>query len=213
MIIDPSLIDEVTIYSLLAVVGILIVSLLASRLLLSSSSSKVDHATFVWFTFDALIHFIFEGSFVYHSTFGRTVNTGTDMFALLWQEYTKADERWGFADATVVSIEIMTVFVDGLLCLLILRQLVKNDPSRHFWIVVISVIEIVGGWMTFAPEWLTGSVYLNTDVWLWHYVYLWFFNGLWVVIPFALIVHSYNAIIKGLRNNNSNNKKQSKKSK
>jgi general stress protein CsbA len=46
----------------------------------------------------------------------------------------------------------MTVFVDGLLCLLILRQLIKNDPSRHFWIVVISVIEIVGGWMTFAPE-------------------------------------------------------------
>lgn len=83
MLIDPSLIDQVTIYSLLAVLGILIVSLFASRLLLSSSSSTVDHATFVWFTFDALIHFIFEGSFVYHSTFGRTVNTGTDMFALL----------------------------------------------------------------------------------------------------------------------------------
>lgn len=71
---------------------------------------------------------------------------------VLGQEYTKADERWGFADPTVVSIELMTVFVDGFLCLLILRQLIKNDPSRHFWIVVISVIEIVGGWMTFAPE-------------------------------------------------------------
>ncbi|KAI8334568.1 Emopamil-binding protein [Chlamydoabsidia padenii] len=217
--IDSSLIDQVTIYSLLAVLCILIVSLLASRLLLSPSSSKVDHATFVWFTFDALIHFIFEGSFVYHSTFGRTVNAGTDMFALLWQEYTKADERWGFADPTIVSIELMTVFVDGFLCLLILRQLINNNPARHFWIVVISVIEIVGGWMTFAPEWLTGSPYLNTHVWLWHYIYLWFFNGIWVLIPIALIIHSYNAIMVGLKtsttlttnNSNNANKKQQKK--
>ncbi|ORX55059.1 Emopamil-binding protein [Hesseltinella vesiculosa] len=210
MLIDPSLIDQVTINSLLAVVAILVVSLLASRLLLPSSSTRTDHATFVWFAFDALIHFIFEGSFVYHSTFGRTVNTGKDMFALLWQEYAKADERWGTADVTIVSIEIMTVFVDGLICLHVLRKLISNDPSRHFWIVVVSLIELVGGWMTFAPEWLSGSQYLNTHVWLWHYVYLWFFNGLWVVIPIALIGHSYRQIICGLTL--ANDSQQQKKS-
>ncbi|KAI8074873.1 Emopamil-binding protein [Gongronella butleri] len=198
MFIDPALIDQVTINSLLAVVAILVVSLLASRALLPSAATRTDHASFVWFTFDALIHAIFEGSFVYNSTFGRTVNSGKNMFALLWQEYAKADERWGTADPTIVSIEIMTVFVDTAICLLVLRQLIKNDPSRHFWIVVVSLIEIVGGWMTFAPEWLTGSPYLNTHVWLWNYVYLWFFNGLWVVIPVALIADSYKQIMQGL---------------
>ncbi|CAO3651082.1 unnamed protein product [Cunninghamella echinulata] len=205
---DVNLFDEVTIYSFLAVFIFLIISLFLSRTLLSSTATRVDHFAFVWFTFDALIHFIFEGSFVYHSTFGRTVNTGKNMFALLWQNYAQADLRWGTADPTIVSIEIFTVFVDGLLCLLILHQLINNDPSRHFWIVLVSSFEVYGGWMTFAPEWLTGNAYLNTENWLWHYVYLWFFNGLWVVIPIALSIDSYRAIINGLKLNDSKQKSE-----
>lgn len=80
---DTPLIDQVTIYSLLGVAGLLAVAYVGSRVLLPSHSSLVDRASFVWFAFDALTHFILEGSFVYHSVMGRTVNTGTDMFALL----------------------------------------------------------------------------------------------------------------------------------
>ena len=50
------------------------------------------------------------------------------------------------------------------------------------------------GWMTFAPEWLTGSKSLVTDNWLYLVVYLVFFNGLWVVIPVALMVQSWLAL-------------------
>ncbi|CAO3652522.1 unnamed protein product [Cunninghamella blakesleeana] len=199
---------QVTIYSFLAVLALLIISLLSSRLLLSSTATRIDHFTFVWFTFDALIHFIFEGSFVYHSTFGRTVNTGKDMFALLWQNYAQADLRWAIADPTIVSLEILTVFFDGYLCLHILYQLIKDDPTRHFWIIVVSTCELYGGWMTFVPEWITGSPYLDTSNWLWHYVYLWFFNGLWVVIPIGLMVHSYNAIVSGLKLNDNKQKSE-----
>jgi hypothetical protein len=47
-------------------------------------------------------------------------------------------------------------------------------------------MELYGGWMTFAPEWVAGSPALNTANWVYHYVYLWFMNGVWVAIPGAL---------------------------
>lgn len=115
--------------------------------------------------FDALIHFSFEGSFLYLSTFGRSVNTSTGFFADIckhlpcsWQcskcnerpvlsgrEYTYADARWGVSDPTVVSLEILTVLGAGPLCCYILNRIVKNDPSRHYWIIVLSTAELYGG--------------------------------------------------------------------
>ena len=47
------------------------------------------------------------------------------------------------------------------------------------------------GWMTFCPEWLTGSLSLDTSSSLYLWCYLVFFNGLWVVIPFLLLWHSW----------------------
>ncbi|ORY95087.1 Emopamil-binding protein [Syncephalastrum racemosum] len=188
-------IDTVTVYSLLAVAGLVVAAFVLSRAVLKSSASCVDRATFIWFAFDALTHFILEGSFVWHSIAGRTVNTGTDMFAALWREYAKADLRWGFADPTIVALEILTVVGVGGLCVYILILLARNDPARHYWITVASVAELYGGWMTFVPELLIGSVFLDTDDWFHHYVYLWFFNGIWVVIPVALMVHSYRCLL------------------
>ena len=50
------------------------------------------------------------------------------------------------------------------------------------------------GWMTFCPEWLTGSPNLVTDNPLYLWVYLVFFNGLWVVIPLALLYQSWKEL-------------------
>ena len=47
------------------------------------------------------------------------------------------------------------------------------------------------GWMTFCPEWLTGSKNLTTDNFLYLWVYLVFFNGLWVVIPLYMLWQSW----------------------
>lgn len=122
--------------------------------------------------FDALIHFSFEGSFLYLSTFGRSVNASQGPFASLWKEYARADFRWGFSDPTVVSLEILTVLGAGPLCCFILYQLTRQDAARHYWIVVLSTAELYGGWMTFCPEWLTGSPNLDTSNPLYLYVYL-----------------------------------------
>ncbi|KAJ5759179.1 hypothetical protein N7520_006335 [Penicillium odoratum] len=120
---------------------------------------------------------------------------GTGPSARLWQEYAKADRRWAGADITVVSLELLTVVLGGPAAIYICYLLVKGNhktPSvalgtykakMWFAAVVLATAEIYGGWMTFAPEWLTGSTQLATHDFVYKWLYLVFFNGLWVVIP------------------------------
>ncbi|KAG0172850.1 hypothetical protein DFQ28_009814 [Apophysomyces sp. BC1034] len=193
--------DTWSIIALVFMVGLFAIALISGQAFLPAHASKIDRLTFIWFAFDALTHFIIEGSFLYHSTFGRTVLTGTGLFADMWKDYAQADLRWGFADSTIVAVELMTVVFSGSMCLYVLYLLHRNDPTRHLWIIVLSVFELIGGWFTFVPEWLDGSKYLTTDNFLYLYIYLAFFNLLWVVIPVALSYRSYNIIVGSLRKN------------
>jgi len=47
------------------------------------------------------------------------------------------------------------------------------------------------GFMTFAPEWLTGSPNLDTSNFMYLWVYLVFFNCLWVAFPLYAMWVSY----------------------
>ncbi|KIX05866.1 uncharacterized protein Z518_03839 [Rhinocladiella mackenziei CBS 650.93] len=119
--------------------------------------------------------------------------------ARLWQEYAKADRRWGGADLTVISLEILTVGLAGpaavYICYLIAKVVKSGNSSAkaryqsRLWFVaiVLATGELYGGFMTFAPEWLSGNNALTGDdpVYLW--LYLVFFNMLWVFIPFWVL--------------------------
>ncbi|KAJ3565445.1 hypothetical protein NP233_g7625 [Leucocoprinus birnbaumii] len=188
-----------SLYSLLGVATIAGTAKVASSTLLPRDASSKDRWTFIWLTFDALIHFSYEGSWLYYSTFGRQVNTSTGPLAQMWKEYSAADFRWGVADPTVVSLEILTVLGAGPMCLYIAYQIAKRDPARHYWIIVLSTAELYGGWMTFCPDWLIGSPNLNTSNWLHLWVYLVFMNVIWVIIPLALMKDSYSFIAGTLR--------------
>jgi len=194
-----SIFTETSAYSLAAVAMIGFTASTAANSFLEEKARWQDRLTFIWLAFDMMIHFSFEGSFLYLSTFGRTVNSSVGPFAELWKEYARADFRWGFSDSTVVSLEILTVLGAGPLCGLILYQLAKKDPARHYWIVVLSTAELYGGWMTFCPEWLTGSPNLDTSNPLYLWVYLFFMNIIWVVIPLWLMYDSYGHIAGSLR--------------
>jgi hypothetical protein len=50
------------------------------------------------------------------------------------------------------------------------------------------------GWMTFAPEWFTGSPNLDTSNWMYLWLYLTLFNGLWVVIPLWVLYEAYKTL-------------------
>ncbi|KAL8980863.1 MAG: hypothetical protein Q9205_004181 [Flavoplaca limonia] len=114
--------------------------------------------------------------------------------ALLWQEYARADTRWANTDTNIISIELLTVLIAGPLacyiCYLLQRQPLArstntDDNAAKLWfsIIVLATGEIYGGFMTFAPEWLSGNTSLSTGNWMYLWLYLVFFNGIWVVVP------------------------------
>ncbi|KAF2751460.1 Emopamil-binding protein [Sporormia fimetaria CBS 119925] len=226
-------IDATTITSLLAVVALLGGAYAASLRLLPKTSSTKTRILFIWHSFDALIHLVFEGSFLWNcffvsyslpTTFSASnaqhphirILTAPDVywlkasdklygaaygagpFSKLWQEYAKADHRWGGVDLTVVTLEILTVGVGAPLALWICWQLRgeerKGALKRWFWTTVLATAELYGGWMTFAPEWFSGSPNLDTSNWMYTWLYLAFFNGLWVVFPLWILWESYAAL-------------------
>ncbi|RHZ45352.1 EXPERA domain-containing protein [Aspergillus thermomutatus] len=181
------------------------------------SSQTRNRILFYWHAYDALTHIFIEGSFLYECFYSYTTLPagfskepyflgykdrvygaayGTGPSARLWQEYAKADRRWAGADATTISIELLTVFLGGPAAMYVCYLLWKASSSRstapakgtakaRLWLVApaLATAELYGGFMTFAPEWLTGSSQLDTSnaVYLWFYLF--FFNTLWVWIP------------------------------
>lgn len=127
--------------------------------------------------------------------------------ARLWREYAKADSRWGGADLTVISLEILTVFLAGptaLYCSSLIARIFSSNDAREkgrlngrlwFTLIALSTGELYGGFMTFSPEWLSANEALATDdpVYLW--LYLFFFNTVWVWIPLWILYEAYNELI------------------
>ena len=105
----PSIFTQTSRFSLIGVASLGLIAYTASRTFLPKTIRWQDRFAFIWLVralhaigmrrlvtrcipsrydtnagpqiFDALIHFIFEGSFLWLSTFGRQVNTSTGMFA------------------------------------------------------------------------------------------------------------------------------------
>ena len=50
------------------------------------------------------------------------------------------------------------------------------------------------GFMTFAPEWLSGNPNLDSSNIMYLWVYLVFFNTLWVWFPFWILYEAFNNI-------------------
>jgi len=227
---SPALqVDQTTVFSLLGTVAVLATAYGFSLRVLPRHSGTTARVLFVWHLFDGLIHLIFEGSFLWNcffvhapynpsapseflppnvhfldlhdSIFGAAYGAGP--FSKLWQEYAKADRRWGGTDLTVISLEILTVFIGGplaLWCAEMVRRGEWNagrravDNKKWFWMILLATGELYGGWMTFAPEWLSGSPNLVTSNFLYKWVYLFFFNTLWVWVPLWIIVKAYKGI-------------------
>jgi hypothetical protein len=176
-------IDATTVISLLAVLALLGGAYATSIKVLPKAVTLKTRILFIWHLFDALIHFVFEGSFLWNCFFvtyslprtfsaasrsphitlftppdvyflGRQdvlhgANYGTGPLSRLWQEYAKADKRWGGTDLTVVTLEVLTVFVAGPLacwiCYLLSKEERKGVLKKWYWMVVLATAEIYGG--------------------------------------------------------------------
>jgi hypothetical protein len=198
-------IDATTVISLLGVLALLAGAYGASIKILPKTATLKTRVLFVWHLFDALTHFVFEGSFLWNCFFvsysmpktfsaasrnhpqitfftppdvywlGREdllygANYGTTPFSRLWQEYAKADKRWGGVDLTVVSLEILTVFVAGPLACWICYQLSKDERKgvlkKWFWMTVLATAEIYGGESP-QQDPPYSCVFRNPKTWTW----------------------------------------------
>ncbi|KAM6177702.1 emopamil-binding protein-like [Rhynchocyon petersi] len=169
--------------------GALLAGGCALGLRLGRGLGPVDPWVLSWLCFNALVHILLEGSFVY-LTIGGVANSN-GVLASLWKEYGKADTRWLYFDSNILSVELITVFLDGPLALFLIYAIVKEKYYRHFLQITLCVCELYGGWMTFCPEWLMGSPNLSTNHWLYFWLYLVFFNGMWVLVPGLLLCQSW----------------------
>ena len=120
---------------------------------------------------------------------------GTSMTARLWQEYAKADKRWGGSDLTITSIELLTVFVMAPLALYVCHLLHKQEHKKaSFWMAVVATGELYGVFMGFSPEWLAGWPNLDTSHFLTFWVYLVLFKAVWVFFPLWILQDAYQAL-------------------
>ncbi|CUS07409.1 unnamed protein product [Tuber aestivum] len=215
----PSLlqaIDMTTVLSLLFFASLLLSSYLSAKYFLPVGTSSKTRFLYGWHIFDALIHILFEVSFLYCSFFssaptGLTGNSATvlwgdlsraygaehstSLFGHLWREYGKADRRWAHADIGVLALEIPTALIGGPLAWWVSELIRRRERSAWFWMLVLAVAEIYGGWMTFAPEWLTGSQNLDTSNPMYTWLYLFAMNTIWVIIPVWICFESYAEIV------------------
>ena len=159
---SPVLIDQTTIVSLSATVVLLLVAFGVSRILLPAHTSTKLRVIYIWHFFDFLIHFIFEGAFLYNCFFtyvpGGSLNNflsqplrtygvfyGSSPMAKLWQVYAKADRRWGESDLTIISLEILTVFGAGPLATYVCYCIQNQDHRMWYWMTILATGELYGG--------------------------------------------------------------------
>jgi len=99
----------------------------------------------------------------------------------------------------VVSLELLTVLVVGPMACLVCHDIAKKKPRASITMIMLATSELYGGFMTFCPEWLVGSVNLDTSNFMYLWVYLVFFNTLWVFIPLYAIYVSAADIADAFR--------------
>lgn len=159
-------ISETTIGSLLFFVATCVLAYQLSLRVLPTRTAPRTRFIYIWHLFDALIHIVFEGSFLYYSfaSSSPTSEHGTsahrlwgnlstaygtrhssDALGKLWIEYGNADRRWADADIGILTLELLTVVVGGPLSLWISEMVRVGDPRQWFWIVVLAVGELYGG--------------------------------------------------------------------
>ncbi|KAK0976420.1 hypothetical protein LTR91_013652 [Friedmanniomyces endolithicus] len=190
------IISTTTVLSLLSTIAILAAAYLSSLALLPKSASPKIRLLFIWHAFDALIHFILEGSYLYNCFFSYTTTPTPGLWTKTPQTLasptspptstssatstasTAPNHRWAGTDLTVISLELLTVFLGAPIALWICYCLRAQRADTWFWMVVLATGELYGGFMTFAPEWLSGSTNLDTTNFMYTWVYLFFFNTL-----------------------------------
>lgn len=86
------------------------------------------------------VYFLNQPSRLYGAFYGQGLT------AKLWQEYARADKRWGGADLGIISLELLTCAIMAPLAVLVCVNLTRgNTGAAWFWGCVVATSELYGG--------------------------------------------------------------------
>eukprot|EP01113_Clastostelium_recurvatum_P009374 TRINITY_DN1450_c0_g1_i1.p1 TRINITY_DN1450_c0_g1~~TRINITY_DN1450_c0_g1_i1.p1 ORF type:complete len:235 (-),score=65.83 TRINITY_DN1450_c0_g1_i1:51-692(-) len=207
--------------------GVPLVVLFVLCIILAAFARR-EKALIFWLLFSGIVHLLLEGSYgFFHRevtapatvTFMERFTQDVPMeraldfhwWASLYSQYAKYDGRYSISDPMVVFF-CFTELVEGVLCFLLIALILNNSKYRHPVQIVCCTAQAFGTVFYFITPILynTWDTVMTKDPFeLWVYVII--LNGLWMVVPGAMIIQSFNAISGAMgrqQANNANTKRQ-----
>ncbi|KAI0105456.1 Emopamil binding protein-domain-containing protein [Nemania sp. FL0031] len=156
-------------------------------------------ATFSWFIMNACLHCGFEGYFVLNHA---TIASSQSLLAQLWKEYALSDSRYLVSDPFMLSVESITTFFWGPLCLANAIAIARNSPSRHALRIIACVAHLYGVALYYATSqcefYFTGRSHSRPEF-LYFWVYYVGFNLPWAIVPAFLLFNSVKTVTRAMR--------------
>ncbi|XP_013392286.1 emopamil-binding protein-like [Lingula anatina] len=163
-----------------------------AALLLGKKLSRGDKCALGFWVFNALVNITMCIPYAVMSLVGN-VKDYKNFVALMFQEYAKADKRYGVADPNMICIELAQAVVGTSLSIAVITAILQNKKWRHLAQLVLLVVELYGVYMMFAPELISGLKNFNPA----KLVQLFVMNGVFLVIRLALLAQSLQVLCGG----------------
>ncbi|KAI1191274.1 Emopamil-binding protein [Nemania serpens] len=185
--------------ALTGALGLVVLGAALAARKLNPGLSASGLAVFCWFVMNACLHCVFEGYFVLNHA---TVASSQSLLAQLWKEYALSDSRYLTSDFFMLSVESITVFIWGPLCLANALATARNSPSRHALRIIACVAHLYGVALYYATSqcefYFTGRSHSRPE-----FVYFWVyyvgFNLPWAIVPAFLLFDSAKTITSAMR--------------
>ncbi|OAD03103.1 hypothetical protein MUCCIDRAFT_17136, partial [Mucor lusitanicus CBS 277.49] len=144
------------------------------------SKNTTSTARFTWFAICGLMHCGFEG---YWLSNRATLAGQNDIFAQLWKEYAHGDSRYLANDELLLTLEIMTIFIWGPLCLTSAYYILRNSPKQYIFQLIASLCHLFSCSLYFIMDLPEARHCVSSPVYF--YIYFLGFNSPWILASAA----------------------------
>ncbi|KAK4740742.1 hypothetical protein SAY87_024330 [Trapa incisa] len=148
-----------------------------------------------WWAFTGLTHMILEGYFVFSPDFYK--NPSGFYLAEVWKEYSKGDSRYAGRDSTIVTVEGLTVVIEGPACLLAVYAIATKKSYSYVLQLAISLGQLYGIAVYFVTAVLEGDNFAASP--LYYYLYYLLMNSFWILIPTIVSIRCWKKICAALQ--------------
>ncbi|KAI8639269.1 Emopamil-binding protein [Parasitella parasitica] len=173
------------------IVGLLYVIFRCSSISKNTTTSTLK---FIWFATCGLMHCGFEGYWLRNRT---TIAGQNDILAQLWKEYAHGDSRYLTNDELLLTLEIMTIFIWGPLCLVSAYYILRNSPKQYIFQLIASLCHLFSCSLYFIMDLPEAKHCVSSPVYF--YIYFLGLNSPWLLVPSSLVNQSYRYLSHAIR--------------